>query len=1014
MRKITILLLSLLFIGAQAQRTITGTVVDADEKQGIPGVQVVVKGTTVGTTTNVMGQYSLNVPTDATTLVFRFMGMETQELEIGSRSTIDVVMGSDAVSLDEVVITGYGVTRKAAFTGSAAKVDDKIIANRGESNVIQSLQGQLAGVQISSAQGKAGAASTMRIRGLGSISSTTGPLYIIDGVPMTTGGFGSYTTGDVDPLSSLNSNDIESVTVLKDATATAIYGSRASNGVVVITTKKGANTNSKVNVSFQRGVSAPPVLAHKDQTLNREDYIRLHTEAMMLANGYWNEPERYAYCRGRVLNSTLVTDTSANTDWWDAITRTGAYTNFDVSFSGGNENTKVFASGGFFQDDGFVIADNFKRWSGRMNVEHKVNRIITMGMNLSGAYTDRYTSTGGLTTGYSNPLLASRRLAPTDPIKNADGTWNISNSYQNTNPVGEYTSENPSFDNLRLYKATIIPYLRFNITENLFFQSRLGIDYTHTSQHQYKTPAPVGSVDGARNNGFVRNYLRDYSVTTFVNTLNYLKKFGRNNINILLGQEAQEFRSQINNEDRINVPSAFFTELTSASEEVAGNALGSELSAAIASYFTNVEYDLDNKYYLSGSFRRDGSSRFSDKKWGSFYSVGARWRFSEESFMKNLKFINNAALRSSYGTTGNQGVDSWYQSQGLFASGHNYAGQPGFGPTQIAIPDLTWEKKKKFNIGLDAILFNRLQFDFDYYHELTTDMLLDVPVVAATGFTTMMSNYGKMLNTGVEFNMNALVVKIKEFEWHVGFNITKNNNEVKKLVQTIEGSTTRREEGRPYASFYMPLWAGVDPSNGKPLWYTDGTKTATTSNYNEVQKAWAGTYDPDFYGGFNTRFKYLGFELSAIFSYSVGGYIYSNDAFYNEDDGVRKTGKNVTYYRFDNRWTPDNPNASLPAYMTGDMGPDGIVRAGNSTSTRWLVPGSYLRLKQVRLSYAVPSKYTQKLKLDKASVFITGDNFKTWTHKDFRGYDPDAGLGSSQTASYPISRKLSIGVNITF
>ncbi len=325
MKKQIILTLSLILCGMgllQAQRTITGTVVDTEEKQGIPGVQVIAKGTTVGTTTDVMGQYSLNVPSSATTLVFRFMGMATQEIEIGSKTTIDVVMSSDAVALDEVVVTGYGVTRKAAFTGSAAKVDDKVIANRGESNVIQSLQGQLAGVQISASQGKAGAASTMRIRGLGSINASTGPLYILDGVPMVTGGFGSYSTGNIDPLSSLNSNDIESINVLKDATATAIYGSRASNGVVVITTKKGTTKKSNVNVSYQRGVTSPPVLQHKDQTLSAEDYIQLHTEALMLSRGAWNDPERYAAYRRQVLRSTLVTDSTADTDWWDAVTRT--------------------------------------------------------------------------------------------------------------------------------------------------------------------------------------------------------------------------------------------------------------------------------------------------------------------------------------------------------------------------------------------------------------------------------------------------------------------------------------------------------------------------------------------------------------------------------------------------------------------------------------------------------------------------------------------------------------------
>ncbi len=1008
MRKITFLLLSLLFIGAQAQRTITGTVVDADEKQGIPGVQVMVKGTTVGTTTNVMGQYSLNVPTDATTLVYRFMGMETQEIEIGSRTTIDVVMGGDAVSLDEVVITGYGVKRKAAFTGSAGRVDEGALQQRGEANVVNSLQGQMSGVQISASQGKAGSANTMRIRGLGSINASRGPLYIVDGVPIVTGGIGISEQGMVDPLSTINSNDIESITVLKDATATAIYGSRASNGVVVITTKKGSVKKSDIAVTFQKGVTAPPKLTHQNQNLNAEDFTTLMLEGIMNSRGWdWNEPSNWEAARTLLMLNTAVNNPGVDTDWWDEVTRPGAYTNFDVSFSGGDEKTTFFASGGFYQDDGYVIAQDFKRYSGRLNVEHKANKIITLGMNLSGGYTNRNDVSGGYA--YSAPLFSSRLLLPTAPVKNEDGTWNVDAGRANVNPVGEWTDELGSFDNLKQVKTTVIPYLRFNLMENLFFQTRLGVDWTNTDNRQFKTPARIGNVDYTRGGSIVEEITNYYAIT-LVNTLNYLKKFGKSNINVLLGQEAQTNRSHSAWTRKINFSSAFFNELASAAKPDASS--GQTIESTIASYFSNVEYDFDNKYYLSASFRRDGSSRFDENKWGNFFSVGGRWRFSEEAFMKNkaLSFVNSAALRTSYGTTGNQSGIAAYASQGLFASGNNYLQIAGSAPAQIAIPDLTWEKKKKFNVGLDAVLFDRLQFEVDYYNELTTDLLLSVPVPAATGFTTKMSNYGSMLNSGVEFNINAQIIKTKDFSWNIGFNITKNKNVVKKLYQdNLQGTLTQVTVGRSYSSFFMPLWAGVDPANGNPLWYTDGTKSATTSNYNEAEKTWAGTYEPDFYGGFNSRIAYKGFELSAMFSYTVGGYIFGNDGIRSENDGDRSNGlENRSYYRFDNRWTPNNPNGTTPSYVWSD------TRNGSANSTRFLVPADFLRLKQLRLSYTFPKKYIEKLKLSKANIFVTGDNIWTKTKKDFRGYDPEAGLGSQQSANFPIPRKFSIGASIMF
>ena len=1005
MKKLVLFAVSLLLLGVQvawAQRTVTGKVTSSDEPMGHPQVAVKVPGTSIGTVTNFDGEFSLSVPEGVSKLEFSCLGLTTKLVDISSN--MNVKMEASAIALTEVSITGYGVSRKAATTGAAAQVEGDVVKKSTESNVINGLQGNVAGLQISSSTGQPGAPTSARIRGTSSVNSGNAPLYVIDGVPVSNGGFGMYTY--TDPLASLNPEDIENIAVLKDASATSIYGSRASNGVIVITTKKGNEGKTQFSLNAKVGMSTKPFVKHSFQKVNADDYRKYLADAKRNSRPAFEQIFSDDYFLREFNNDFKSAGydlmTAETTDWWDEVTRIGIIQDYSLAASGGNEKYNFFASVGYFSNQGFVVGTDFTRYSARLNLDYKPTNWLTFGMNLSGAYAEVNTVPTSLA--YASPIWSAMSMRPTDPVKNADGTW-FTKFNEGYNPVAIYTDENHNVAFQQQYKALFSPYLRFQFYKNVFFQTKVGVDFVTVKEKNVWSP----TVDpqGKQMNGLVQRTDETSAVLTITNTLNWMPTIAdKHNLNFLIGQEAQRFNDYSDYMSGFDyaIHTLNFLDIANAVETSGSSAVS---DATLASYFGNVEYDYDGKYYLSASVRGDGSSRFGDKKWGAFWSVGGKYRISAENFMASTQaWLNNLTLRVSYGTTGNQNVN-YYAAQGLYSLGR-YGGMTALTPGSLGNPNLTWEKRNKFDVGVEISVFDRLTVEIDYYNDITDDMIFSIPLSAACGFTGLTDNIGKMRNQGVELQINALLMNRRNFQWTLALNLTSNDNKVLKLAteDPIVGSISIMKEGLSTSEFYMREWAGVDPATGRPRWYAENGKDYVF-NYNEAPQRLLGSSNPKIYGGISTRFDFYNVDVSLQFNYSYGNKLFINDLRYVEGLGERNTSP-TTYYVFDNRWKNPGDETDVPQVIYGgNNGADGW-------SSRQLVDASYFRIKTIMIGYTLPKKLAQKAYLSSFRAYVSIDNLYTATSKNFRGYDPEAGLGMTQAANYPLPINYTLGINVGF
>jgi TonB-linked SusC/RagA family outer membrane protein len=1001
MRKITLLLALLLIFGLGttiAQSVVTGLVSSAADGSAIPGATVRVKGLSgVGTVTDIDGKYSLKVPAGGEVLVFSFVGMKTMEVSINGQTVVDAVLQVESMNVDEVVITGYGVTKKVAFTGASQQVKSDVIKAQTDANPIKALQGKVAGFRMNVSSGQPGSAASVNIRGLGSINSGTQPLYVIDGIPISSDKMGMRTDEgqNISPLASLNSSDIESINILKDATATSIYGARAANGVVVITTKKGKEGKTKVNFDLKRGVSVIPQRNSDYKVVNREQFIELMGEGL-INKGYAKDK---AEALQILKDEGAVVDDVTNTDWFDEVTRNGKMEEYSLDLTGGNDKTKFFVSGSYLNNEGIIIGKDLKRYSARLNLDNVINKNISFGLTLNGSYTDVNNGAGG--GYYSDPITQAYMQLPTLPVTNADGTWNM-NTYNGYNPVAQRSYYGDK-SNQQMYKVLASPYVKVNFLKDFTFVSRYGIDLLSLHEFgRWSMLQPQGK--DMRMNG-EQNVNTRY-LWTFTNTVNYLKTISTDHhINVLVGQEAQRSHDDNDYLSAQNFPTDKVFTIANASKPTAASTKKKDYS--LISYFANFEYDYLNKYYLSGSFRHDGSSRFgSNNKWADFYSVGAKYRISQEAFMQDLKWLNSWTIRSSYGTVGNQDID-WYAWRGLYSYGYNYASQPGATLSQILNPDLKWEQTAKFNVGTELTVFDKVTIEFDYYKHTTKDMIFAVPISYTTGLGTVLQNIGKMENKGIELLVNANILNLNGLKWDVNVNFTKNENKIVKLATAdpIKGTTTIRQEGLPYYSFYLREYAGVNPANGKPLWYkADGT---TTSVYNEAEQRVVGSADPKHYGGFGTNLSYKGFELNIQFSYVYGSKVYGSSLRY--DEAVGNSGlAAVTEYVYNNRWTTPGQVTDVPQFIYGGNS------GAHNHSSRFLMDGSYWRFKTLGLSYSLPKSVVSKLLLGNVKVYFNADNLYTHTAKGFRGLDPEVGTDGLLWWNYPVPRTFIFGINVGF
>lgn len=980
---------------------ISGTVKDAD---GIPllGVNIIIEGTTTGTQTDFDGKYTISVPNDAV-LVFSYLGMINQSIVVGTKSVIDVVLKEDFAALNEVVIVGYGSETKESLTGSVGVVKSAELEQVPTSTFEQSLRGSVAGVQASALDGAPGSNTEIRIRGIGSINASSEPLYVIDGIPIQAGSQSTLDNGgaSTNVMASINPNDIETISILKDAASTAIYGSRGANGVILITTKQGKSGKAVIELKTLTGFNSQ---ASKNilKPLNAAQYTELFIE------GYVNQGDTPEQAQARldarfIQQTNPLTGEPTDTNWLDAITRVGITQSYDLSVRGGTDKIKYFMSASYMDQESYIIGYGFDRFSTRTNLEYKVNDFITISNNINISNIKSSTAEDG--GSWNNPFKVTLELSPLIPIYDENGEFNALHASSNyfpigPNPVGSLSGD----DKWETTTNRIIDNFAVSITplKNLIFKSQWNFDIINLKDSQF-----YNRRYGAGFNANGRAYEGNVSSKTWVGTqtLDYNFSLGKShNFSLLAGYEAQQTKRESFWTSGTDFPNDVVTTL-SAAALIDGSGTASEYT--YSSIFSRANYNYAGKYYLSGSIRRDGSSRFgANNKYGTFYSVGASWNVSKESFLDDVSFIDLIKIRSSFGVIGNPGVDD-FAAQGFYTYNNDYDGSPGGTPSQIGNPDLGWETQENFNIGLDFGLFNRINGTVEYFNRVSSDLLLQVPISPTTGFTEFLQNFGDMKNSGLELTLNADIINKDDFRWGLGFNATFLKNEITKLVEDFTTGTYIREVGRDFQSFYMFGWAGVDQTNGLPQYYTDETETTITNDIGDAERYYTGkSATPDVFGGFNTSFSYKGFSLNANFMYSFGNSVFDSRARGSLGDG-RLTPRSTATYLYENRWVPGKTDALFPQFVWG-----GQSGSNQANVSRWLFDGGFIRLKDLTIAYNFPEKIASMLYVNSIRIYARGTNILTFTKEKDLYIDPEQAINGSYTALTPAMKTISFGLDI--
>uniref|UniRef100_UPI0040270AB6 SusC/RagA family TonB-linked outer membrane protein n=1 Tax=Prevotella sp. TaxID=59823 RepID=UPI0040270AB6 len=982
---------------AFAQTSVTGKVTSSDDGEPVVGASIKIVGTNTGTVTDIDGNFVLNAPADAK-LEISYIGMQPKTVKASAK--MQVVLTSDNKSLDEVVVTGYGVQKKASFTGAASLLNGSQIEKKSDANFVKALEGNVSGIQMNNSTGQPGTWGSIYVRGRSSISSGTQPLYVIDGMPMNSDKEGAY-SGEgnyLDPMASVNPEDIETVTVLKDAAATAIYGARAANGVIVITTKKGTEGKLNINVDIKQGFTS---MANNNMDYaNAEQTMNLYAQGRVAAGQYSNIADAKAF-----LTEYYKWDGKRSTNWIDEVTRHGYYQDYNISAQGKTGKTGFYISAGYLDTKGLVIASDFKRYSGRVNVESKFGR-FAVGANANYAFSIKNGSSQSTAGAMSNTMTAAiSMMQPFYPTHDEEGkyygyTYGLYNPLALADKLGNvYESRNETLN--------LNPYVQVDIWNGIYFRTNLGVNIMNYREYEYMSAIydPQGMGDY---NGYGDQFNSRSTTITWNNVLGWNKTINdMHNVSVMLGQEMQKKSYYSDHYTGYDFP---FASLGMNKLSTAGkweDPKYEQREARLASYFADAHYSYLDKYYASASFRRDGSSVFgTDNLWGNFWSVGAKWRLSSETFLKDNPIITNATLRASYGTVGNQDID-WYAARGYYMAGHNYDGVVGIAPESISNTKLTWETSKKFDIGFDLSFINRIHLSLDYYNETTSDALMKMPLSMTTGLASTYKNIGKIRNQGIEVDLKATIMHSKDLDWNAYANMTWNQNRVVKLSsgEPIVNTLTINEVGYPYNEFYMREYAGVDKTNGKPLWYKNETGDETTSNYREAAKRHLGSADPKVFGGFGSSVNWKGLDASVSFNYRLGAKVYDYGAAFT-GWGMREMTplKDMAL----NSWTEDNPNAKYPRYVYND--PDNST----ATSSRFLMNGSYLRLSNITLGYTLPSSLTKKAFMQKVRIYISADNLYTFTASDFTGYTPDTYDNGVIAWQYPGVTTFVGGIQITF
>jgi TonB-linked SusC/RagA family outer membrane protein len=987
------LMLSLMFCGmALAQRTITGNIAD-NSGLALIGANVTVKGTTIGVITDIDGNYSIQIPGGDQTLVFSYTGFNTQEIAVGSETTLNVVL-AEGVLLNEVVKVGYSDVARNKMISSVAQVNADKIENVPLTDVNQLLQGNAAGVYTTANSGQPGSAQQVRIRGIGSLSSGSNPLYVVDGVIMSQGNFSQLDGANAtDVLAQFNPNDIQNITVLKDASATALYGSRGANGVVLITTKRGKAGKTDLNAKFQYGTTSPSFGNFELMSAQQQwDY-----EREILANSGQTQAQIDGRRPASLLNETA--------DWLDIAFRDGKTLNAELQASGGNEKTRFFISGGYFDQEGILFESKFNRTSARANIDHTATDKLTFSANINASYSENANAVSG--NRFQSPIAAAFTTTPMQSPYKADGTlytgleddWGAAVIGDNflyslpLNPVGINT-----FRFISKIEAN------YDIIDNLKFTQSANIDWINIDEIDFDDPT---TNDGVNDNGTITNSFTKNRTYTTQSLLKYFADFGSDHsIDILGGFEFQGSDFETFNAGGKGLASGKLKTLNSTAE--ANFVGGSKTKYAFVSYLSQVNYSFRDKYLLSASIRRDGSSRFGqDNRWANFWSVGGAWNITDESFLSDSGLFDDLRLRGSYGTAGNAAIGN-FPSQELYGFGAAYLNSPGSTPTQIANPILTWEESSTLNVGLDfGILDNKVSGSVEYYVKNSNANLLNVPVSSTSGFTSALRNIGEIQNSGVEvtFNITPIASFDNGFAWNISGNFSANDNKIVALPEGEDinaGNLQVWREGLPIRSFFMQKWAGVNPADGTPLWFTE--EGGVTGSYSQADRIIVGNATPDFTAGLTNTFSYRGVTLSTFFYTAQGNEIYNGSKGFLDSDGRRFGWVHITDAL--DHWKQPGDISERPLPLSG-----GNSGAAN-TSTRYLEDGSFIRLRNVLLGYRLPSSLTDKLKLGSVNIYAQGVNL--WTMTDYSGIDPEADEDGNEFFRYPVGKSVTFGIDIKF
>ncbi|HCL05792.1 MAG TPA: SusC/RagA family TonB-linked outer membrane protein [Chitinophagaceae bacterium] len=1000
MKKKTLLLMymlvSVVWIYAQT-KTVTGKVQD---ESGVPlaNVSVQVKGTRLGAVSAADGTFSLSVPSTAKTLIFSLLNYRTAEQSI-TTSPLTVKMVAVTDNLSDVVVVAYGTTKKPEITGAMGIVKSKDLENKPFTSVDRALQGAVAGLQSVASSGTPGASQQIRIRGIGSINASSEPLWILDGIPVNIGDASRLTT-TANLLSTLNPNDIESITVLKDAASSSVYGSRAANGVILVTTKKGKSGKTKFRFDTEVGYSDIAYFNDQYRPLKANEFFELAREGMVNAG-----------LAPATITANLADwgfGNNVDFNWLDAVTKKGTQRQYNMSASGGNDRTTYNLSGGYFRQEGITLQSDFERWNGNISLVSKATDRLTISTTLNAGFVQQNAPLSG--GSFGNPILSSYFLLPSRAARKADGSLNITapdfgpGSLHNTIATAEMDKRF-----LKQLSARGGLTLEYKILDNLKFTSRYGIDYNVLEEEQYNNPFH-GDGQSVGGRAFVF-YTRLFNYT-WSNILDYRTSFGKTKAftaSAQVGYEAQDSRTLTSNVAVTGFPAT--TQLTFpvvAATPTQATATGSDYS--FLSAFSSASVNYKNKYVITGSFRRDGSSRFGlNNRYGNFWSIGGTWNIDQEAFMANMKLISQLKLRASYGANGNAGIGN-YDWQPTYSYGSNYNQQPGSAPNNIGNIFLTWEINKPFNVGLDlSLMNNRITFTADYYIRKTSSLLLDAPLSRTSGFSTIRDNIGSMQNKGFEFVLNAIPVSTKNFQWSVNINYANNKNKILSLVnnQDIIAGIFIRRVGADYQSFYAPRWAGVNPANGDPLWYKDAEGKETTNSFNDAVRVMLGSASPTYFGSVTNTFKYKGFAVDAQFYYSGGNLVQDAWAGFYMGSG-NGSAFNKIFRQYNERWKAPGDNAKLPRYVHGGN------RLAQNPSSLYLNKGDYIRLRDITVSYQLPASVASKLKLSSAVFYVRGTNLFTVVRDKQLPWDPEQGVSSQTNLNVFIPKTITAGLNIGF